>query len=239
MHNTDMPDINENAPLNGGRTMADALLDAQRRLEAVEKTRTNTFHKFKYASAEDIIHASREALNAAGVVVLVTSTAFDYAPVVATEPNAPPRPDAHAGLLRSEFKVLAANCDEVLEFVSTMPVIAERGRPLDKALCSAATQTLGYTLRSLLLIPRDDESDSVDGRDDRPKPDKQVVVKAPASTAKEESTGDVLMQLLDNVRTAKELEFPQSLAKANWKKLSDADKQRVGDRVNALKESFK
>jgi hypothetical protein len=45
------------------------------------------------------------------------------------------------------------------------PFAEEKGRPLDKALAGALTSSLGYWLRSLLLVPRDDEE--MDKRDDR------------------------------------------------------------------------
>ena len=48
-----------------------------------------------------------------------------------------------------------------------VPVLPEKGRPIDKAEAGARTYALSYFLRDLLLIPRVDEGSDVDQRDDR------------------------------------------------------------------------
>jgi hypothetical protein len=51
---------------------------------------------------------------------------------------------------------------------TSWPVVPDKGRPLDKATASAATTSLAYLLRDLLLAPRVDPSDDLAGREDRP-----------------------------------------------------------------------
>ncbi len=48
-----------------------------------------------------------------------------------------------------------------------MPVLPEKGRPVDKAEATALTYSLGYVLRGLLKIPRTADADDLDQRDDR------------------------------------------------------------------------
>src|SRR5258707_6928030 len=48
---------------------------------------------------------------------------------------------------------------------SETPIVEDKSRPMDKAVATALTYNLGYTLRGLLLLPR--VEDEVDQRDDR------------------------------------------------------------------------
>jgi hypothetical protein len=45
-------------------------------------------------------------------------------------------------------------------------VVVEKGRPIDKAVASALTTSLGYWLRDVLLLPREDGDGSMDSRND-------------------------------------------------------------------------
>lgn len=135
-----------------------ALVAAQAAARAVAKDATNTFHRYKYASAEAIIAESREALAASGLALITVLRRF-----VAAAPDAPGgvigRVELHYQLVHSSGETLAIE--------SSTPVIPEKGRPADKAEAAAVTQDLAYLLRGLLLLPRDDDAAAIDGRDDR------------------------------------------------------------------------
>lgn len=146
--------------------LAGALVRAQQRAEAVEKDATNAFHRYKYASAEAIIAEARAALAAEGLAVFTASVDADPAQrdhVWQGEGNAAwiitPRRIRVVYLLLHES-------GESMEFVSSTPVIPEKGRPEDKAEFGARTENLGYALRDLLLLPR--VADGIpSARDDR------------------------------------------------------------------------
>ena len=142
-----------------------ALVSAQRTMQAVSKDSTNAFHKYKYASADDIIAAARVALNNQGLALIRSWK------VVFNE----------AGIwVDSQFSLVHDGSAGVFNAgVVPFPVIEDKGRPLDKALAGALTSSLAYFLRDLLLIPKDDES--MDKRDDtRHMPTTKPIVAAPA-----------------------------------------------------------
>lgn len=145
-----------------------ALAAAQKRAEAVEKDATNSFHKYRYASAEAIIAEARAALAEEGLAVMPVSTDRD-----------PAQPDhvwkgegADAFIdvprrIRAVYLLLHESGEE-REFYFTTPVIPEKGRPEDKAEFGSRTENLGYALRDLLLLPRVQEgAESPSARDDR------------------------------------------------------------------------
>lgn len=127
-----------------------ALVDAQRRAEAVEKTAQNSFHRYAYASSEAVIQVARRALGEAGLAV-----SAHYA-VEHLEPHE---------MLAATY-VLDHLSGESRSYSSSTPIIPEKGRPADKALAAAKTYDLAYFLRALLLLPRVEEGAEVDARDD-------------------------------------------------------------------------
>lgn len=144
------------------QAIATALYDCQQALDAVEKASVNTFHKYKYASSDDMVKAARAALNAGGLAVCRHS--FDIRIIGEGE--------GAIMLVDSQYLVTCRSGEGVL-MSSTTPVVPERGRPWDKALAGALTIGLSYFLRDLLLIPREEEDSHPDRRDDRgyePKP---------------------------------------------------------------------
>jgi len=152
-----------------------ALAAAQKDAEAVEKDATNTFHKYKYASAEAIIAEARAALSAHGLAVITMCVDRDREArdhVWQGEGNdawiVTPR------RIRAEY-LLVHSSGESMVFESTTPVIPEKGRPEDKAEFGSRTENLGYALRDLLLLPRVQEgvvqpSGRDDSRDPGPRP---------------------------------------------------------------------
>lgn len=133
-------------------TLATALLAAQRALPSVTKDAKNSFHHYSYVSAEGMIGACREVLHGAGLAVRRAGWKFDGSP--------------EGGIVTSTFILTHAASGEAASDEVTWPAIPEKGRPLDKALAGALTSSLGYYLRDLLLVPREDEAE-MDRRDDR------------------------------------------------------------------------
>ena len=132
--------------------LASALLAAQRALPSVGKDAKNSFHHYAYTSAEGMISACREALHGAGLTLRRAGWKFDGTP--------------DGGLLTSQFILSHGASGEQATDETMWIVVPEKGRPLDKALAGALTSSLGYYLRDLLLVPREDETE-MDRRDDR------------------------------------------------------------------------
>jgi hypothetical protein len=129
-----------------------ALVEAQRQARALYKDAKNKHHDYNYVSAEAIIDESRKALNAAGL-------AFDQEEVSFYVDE--------RGIARIKaIYSLSHESGEEKKYRGTFPVLPGKGRPEDKAESSAVTTLLAYTLRGVLLIPRDDQAAAIDQRDD-------------------------------------------------------------------------
>ncbi len=131
-----------------------ALARAIARAAPVGKDAQNTFHKYRYASAESIIAESRDALAAEGLAVILVAYTLERR-----------EPDYFADLCGAY--VVTHSSGQCLQCNTITPCIVERGKPHDKAVATALTYSLGYFLRGLLLLPRVDEEHDVDKRDDR------------------------------------------------------------------------
>jgi hypothetical protein len=152
-----MTDTNDNAMIKSetaemtptpGATLCKAMLAAQKQAQAVDKGSVNSFHRYKYASAEAIIAEARQALTSAGIVVSAIGWSSDGN--------------------RVAVKYLVAHeSGECIVSTCSTAVVPDKGRPLDKAESTALTYNLGYFLRGFLLLPRVDPSAEVDSRDDR------------------------------------------------------------------------
>jgi hypothetical protein len=135
-----------------------ALSRAVAKAQAVAKGSENSFHRYKYASAEALIEESRGCLAAEGICVMPISWALS-----------PHQGDSgHFANVVVTYRVAHSSGGSVDCSAST-PAIREKGRPEDKAVATALTYSLGYFLRSLLLLPRVDAEHDVDQRDDRPR----------------------------------------------------------------------
>ena len=128
-----------------------ALVAAQKNARAVGLDAKNQHQGYRYASAESIVEEGRTALTLAGLCLL--TTAVDVNAVAA-----PP--------IVTATMVLAHESGESLQIVRQWPAIEQKGRPLDKAIAGALTSGLGYAIRDLLLLPRDDDFAAMDRRDD-------------------------------------------------------------------------
>lgn len=141
---------NETCP----KSIAMALVKAQAAVKAVEKDSTNSFHKYKYASSDDMVAEARRAMTGAGLAC--SRIGWTEQPV--TE-HAPARLLVHYMLTSVEGECM------FLPPVS-VPVLPEKGRPEDKAEAAALTYSHGYLVLGLLQMARVDEG-SPDQRDDR------------------------------------------------------------------------
>ena len=126
------------------------LLNAQKQVESVHKASKNDFGGYMYASAEDMITASRQVLHKEGLIV--TRNGWR---VIDEEGKTP---------IVEAVYVLAHKDGHNVACVTQYPICAGKGRPEDKALNASLTTGMSYFLRDLLLIPRCDEE--VDSRQD-------------------------------------------------------------------------
>jgi|GEM_PF-2209178 len=134
------------------KNLASALLAAQKALPSVGKDAKNSFHHYSYVSAEAMIGACRDALHGAGLTVRRAGWKYDGSP--------------EGGIVNSTFVLTHGSTGESVSDEIAWICVPEKGKPIDKAMAGALTSSLGYYLRDLLLVPREDESE-MDRRDDR------------------------------------------------------------------------
>ena len=131
-------------------TLAQALAQAQASVSRVLKEDANSFHRYQYASAESLMQAWTEASGPVGLSLIRVSQSRT-------------KDDDGQRWLISEW-VLMHTSGDTLNLSDEWPIVPERGRPLDKAIASAKTSSLGYLLRDLMVAPRvlpgDDMDDS-------------------------------------------------------------------------------
>jgi len=137
------------------KTLAEGLVAAQAAARAVQKKSYNEHHRYAYASAESMILEARESLAAGDLALASIGWKWQALPVGDTP-----------GRVVIQYELLHAPSGETLSFESSTWVVPGKGRPLDKAESGAITENLSYTLRGLLLLPRVDESVSVETRED-------------------------------------------------------------------------
>jgi hypothetical protein len=124
----------------------------------VEKASRNDYHRYKYASAEDVMASARVALSDNGLSLIPVSASF----VRDNEGGLRAYPYDQAGKKLISYManfawMLTHASGECMPLGLEWPVEPEKGRPLNKALAASSTTALSYLLRDLLLIPRVDE----------------------------------------------------------------------------------
>jgi len=178
-----------------------ALVKAQSLIKSVGKDAYNAHHKYKYASAEAMLTAAREALNEAGLAVSRTGWTIV---------------DGDLPMLVSTFR-LDHESGEVRDFANLpWPILEGNGRPFDKALAGALTTQQAYFVRDLLQIPKEDENE-VDKRNDKETVEKPTIGIAGAGAIRRKLKAAEL-KLADMVADMKKknLEVPTDLA--DWPK---------------------
>ena len=148
----------------------EALLAAQQAIGAIGKDGHNDFSNYDYVTAETMITRSREVLLEQGIVLTAGNVEL-----------IPFRDDAL--IVRQTMNLMFAadlNADKQLSAITRdWPAVAQKGRPIDKAVAGALTAGLSYMLRDLLLVPRGDEPGT--GMDD---PARDKVTQKPAPKAR-------------------------------------------------------
>lgn len=153
-----MPAPEPPAPSVACPHLSAALAAARDKCQTAVKDKRNEYHKFNYASADEIITVAKAALEGSGLGIIpqlqeLTTAGTGNATIYA--------------LNRTIF--LSHSSGEFVPLhVHGWPVVPDKGRPLDKAFAVALTSSLAYLLRDLLQMPRGDESD-MNTRDDRGK----------------------------------------------------------------------
>lgn len=175
--------------------IATAIAKAQGAMRRVAHDNRNSHHGYRYTSAEAVIEASIGPMSQAGLA-LVQCGWEPLAPAVDVwhdvNDKGEPTEAKVSGPARLRIRyVLVSESGHSWEMPAvTMPVLPEKGRPIDKAEATALTYSLGYTLRGLLKIPRTDDGDDLDQRDDatakrgpvqRPAQNGTAKAKAPAT----------------------------------------------------------
>jgi hypothetical protein len=135
------------------QTLAGALLEAQKALPSVNKDAKfkGGSYSYAYTSSEAMIEACRTVLHGSGLLLRRAGWKFDGTP--------------EGGVVTSSMIIsYPATGESVTDEVSWVAVAAG-GRPIDKQVAGALTASLGYYLRDLLLVPREDDNE-MDKRDD-------------------------------------------------------------------------
>lgn len=171
--------------------LASALLAAQRALPSVGKDSQFKAGSYGYAytSSETMIAACREVLHGAGLTLRRAGWKFDGTP-------------EGGGLVTSQFILTHAGTGESVADEVAWVAVPRGQQPIDKAVAGALTASLGYYLRDLLLVPREDENE-MDKRDDSAyQPKRATPTPAPARPAPARQTAQDAPQAAPAARTA-------------------------------------
>lgn len=147
-----------------GKEIAAALASARDKCLAAEKDSLNKYHNYRYASAESVISAAKEALCGSGLTIIPQRHKLK------TQGSG-----NQAVYFLDRWLVLAhASGDSIPLVIEDWPVIPDKGRPLDKALAIALTSSIAYLLRDLLQMPRVDPDEDMPAREDKTTPTKAM-----------------------------------------------------------------
>ena len=130
-----------------------ALVKAQAMMRGVEKDGNNQHHGYRYASAEAMMLAALSVMRETGLAFTAIRTRVE-----------PARGPCDAVLI-AEYEMIHES-GEAKPYFSETPIHVGKGKLFDKALATAKTYDLSYTLRGALTIPRVDEADERDSQDD-------------------------------------------------------------------------
>jgi hypothetical protein len=137
--------------------LAQALLEAQAKASDVEKASLNKHQGYNYASTEDMVGEGKQALLAAGLLLVQAGWA-------------PCGPGEVGSRLAIQYVLSHPASGTAVRWASRTSVVPDKGRPIDKAESTALTYSLGYTIRGLLLLKRVEQGTEVDARDTDPPP---------------------------------------------------------------------
>jgi hypothetical protein len=200
------------APAPIKTTLIEALIAAAISVGSVAKGSRNEYAKFDYASAEDMLAAARAALLPQGLHLCQVS----WKPLDSTMYEIVYRL-SHIG-------------GETLYWSNTVPVVEQKGKPIDKALSSMLTTDFGYAVRGLLCLPRV-ESQDVEGRDDTHHVPAQPPPRNQGPTSAE--IRDRALRALENPH--QDLAELQAKLSQYFEILTDGDKQTITMALTAAK----
>jgi hypothetical protein len=200
-----------------------AIVMAQAAAQAVAKGSTNTFHRYKYASAEAVIEEARVALNSAGLAVVTMGWVCQGAQL---DSNNEELTDARVVV---SYRMIHES-GETLDMQASTPIIPDKGRPSDKAEMAALTMNLSYFLRGLLLLPREDESSAIDQRDDRNY--------VPKSIKRPDQAGGFLVEAISRIESADSIDALKALSSSlsgASKTMTESERAELRAAYNARK----
>ncbi len=125
-------------------TLATALAAAQASADRIDKDSRNDFARFDYTSAESMM--------AMWTVIGETHGLSLY----------PAALNIEGGVLRACWILEHAESEGTREIRMDWPIVEAKGKPMDKAVASARTSSLGYLIRDLLIAPRVHPTDDMD-----------------------------------------------------------------------------
>jgi hypothetical protein len=129
-----------------------ALAKAQAACAGTAKKSSNDHHRYKYASAEDMIDAATQAMAPNDLWLVCTSAVPD---------------DLSAPKAMTVMYLLGhASGDSMVLGPYSLTTHPDRGRPGDKAVTTCLTYLQAYCIRGILNVPRVEEGTERDSQDD-------------------------------------------------------------------------
>jgi hypothetical protein len=143
-----------------------ALLSAQKSLGGVSKDSFNTYSKYTYTSSEHLVSVARRVLIENGLVVGRRNWNFEYISTNRIESSEDAPTENEVIKVISRFFISHPESGESFDEDISFPAIIRKGTAADKAICASLSTALAYWLRDILLLPRIDDSHSMDRRND-------------------------------------------------------------------------
>ena len=155
------------------QNLASALLAAQQALPSVGKDSQfkGGTYGYSYTSSETMIAACRTVLHGAGLVLRRAGWTFEGTP--------------DGGIVKSQFVLTHPASGESITDEVAWVAVPRGQQPIDKAMAGALTASLGYALRDLLLVPREDENEMDRQDDSKFQPKRAAPAPAPRQTQQE------------------------------------------------------
>ena len=125
-------------------TLATALAAAQASADRIDKDSRNDFARYDYTSAEALMAMWTKIGEAHGLSLY------------------PAALNIEGGVLRTCWILEHAESEGTREIRMDWPIVEAKGKPMDKAVASARTSSLGYLIRDLLIAPRVHPTDDMD-----------------------------------------------------------------------------
>lgn len=150
-------------PSHGDAALFKALAECQGKMETVGKDGRNTEGRgYSYATAENMIRATRKPMASCGIAFMSTWHATD--PEDGAEGDIG---NQFVGAVVEVHWILTHAEGGYLQGTANMAAICSRRRPPDKAVAATLTYLRGFILRDLLNMDREETEEQVDERHDQ------------------------------------------------------------------------